>query len=139
MPVLHGRLPPGKFGREVCYDLPRHYAVHMPLKIVALLITLAINIIIGVTVFFFMLLAMNGFSESDASYGLGLYVVLALVVSLAMSAGAALAVRLLIKRQFKPGVAALIAITIFSIFGAGLKIVCSIIGVSVAEYVRVSW
>ena len=38
-------------------------------KIIAFLITLTLNIAIGIAVFFFMLLAMNGFSESDANYG----------------------------------------------------------------------
>jgi hypothetical protein len=33
----------------------------------------------------------------------------------------------------------LISVPIFSVAGAGLKIVCSIIGVAIAEYVRVNY
>jgi hypothetical protein len=108
-------------------------------KIAALLITLIINIAIGVAVFFFMLLAMNGYSESDASYGLVTYLVLAVIVTLLMSAGAAFLVHVLLKRKFTALVSVLISVPIFSVAGAGLKIVCSIIGVAIAEYVRVNY
>lgn len=108
-------------------------------KIGAFLITLVINVASGVAVFFFMLLAMNGYSESDASYGLVTYIVLALFVSLLMSIGAAAAVHLLMKREFRGMVSALIAMPIFSVVGAGLTIVCSIIGVAIAEFVRTNY
>ena len=108
-------------------------------KIAAFLITFIINIAVGVVVFFFMLLAMNGYSESDASYGLVTYIVLALLVSLLMSIGAAVAVHLLMKREFRGMVSALIAVPIFSVLGAGLKFVCSIIGVAIAEFIRTNY
>jgi hypothetical protein len=108
-------------------------------KIAAFLITLIVNIAIGVAVFFFMLLAMNGYSESDASYGLVTYVVLALIVSLLMSTGAAFIAHILLKRKFSGLVSVLIAVAIFSVVGAVLKIVCSIIGVAIAEFVRVNY
>lgn len=111
----------------------------MAIKVAAFLITLLINIATGVAIFFFMLLAMNGFSESDATYGLGTYIFLAIFVSLLMSSGAVVAVHVLTKRQFRGGIAVLIAVPIFSVVGAGLKIVCSIIGVLVADYVRVNY
>ena len=111
----------------------------MGTKIAAFLITLVINIAIGVAVFVFMLLAMNGFSESDANYGIVAYIILALFVSVLMSALAVVAVHVLQKREFRSGVAALIAVPIFSTVGAGLKIVCSIIGILVADYVRVNF
>jgi hypothetical protein len=94
----------------------------------------------GVAIFFLMLLAMNGFNESDAEYGLGIYIVLAVLVSLAMSAGAVAAVHLLVmKRKLRGGIAALIAVPLFSILGAVLKIVSSIIGVLIADYIRVNY
>ena len=110
----------------------------MTAKIVAFVITLLTNIAIGVAVFFFMLLAMNGFQESDATYGLVTYIVLALVISLAMSTAAWFAVRYLQTREFRGWIAALIAVPAFSIIGGSLKIVCGIIGVLIAEYVRVN-
>jgi len=109
------------------------------MKLTAFFVTLLINTAVGVAVFFFMLLAMNGFSESDATYGLGAYVFLALAVSFAMGGSAAFAVHLLMGRAFRGVTAVLISISIFSIIGAGLKIVCSIIGVLIADYVRVNY
>ncbi len=111
----------------------------MALKFATFFITLLINVLVGVAIFFFMLLAMNGYGESDATYGLGAYIVLAVVVSFIMSTCAALLVHILINRKFRGWAAAMIAVPIFSVAGAGLKIVCSIIGVSVAEFVRVNW
>jgi hypothetical protein len=111
----------------------------MAAKLSAFFVTLLINIVAGVALFFFMLLAMNGYSESDATYGLGFYIVLAVLVSLVMSTGAWFAVQLMIKRKFHGAVAALIAIPVFSVIGAGLKVMLSIIGVLISEYVRVNW
>ncbi|MEO8042532.1 MAG: hypothetical protein ABI646_07985 [Acidobacteriota bacterium] len=111
----------------------------MGAKILVFALTLAINIAGGVVIFFFLVLAMNGFSESDAMYGLRAYILLALLVSLLMSGGAAGGVHILMRRGFRAVTSALIAVPIFSILGAVLKIVCSMIGVSVAEYVRVNY
>jgi uncharacterized membrane protein len=111
-------------------------STHMAAKLAALFITLLINITVGAAIFAFMLLAMNGYSESDATWGLATFLVLGIVVTLSMSAAAYLAVQSMIKRNFNAAVSALIAIPIFSVTGAGLKIVCSFIGVSISEYIR---
>lgn len=111
----------------------------MTTKLVALFATLFINILLGLVVFFFMLLAMNGYSESDANYGLGAYIVLAVIVSLIMGTCATLLVHLLTKRNFRAWTSVLISVPIFSVLGGGLKIICSIIGIAVAEYVRVNY
>jgi hypothetical protein len=110
----------------------------MKVKLASFFLTLLINIAVGVVIFFFMLLAMNGFSETDAEYGLAAYIILALLVSLVMSVGAALTVPFLMKRQFHSAIAVLIIVPAFSIAGALLKIACSIIGVLIADYVRVN-
>jgi hypothetical protein len=111
----------------------------MALKIIAFLVTLILNIAIGVAVFFFMLLAMNGFSESDANYGLLTYIVLAVLVSLSMAGLAALVTHLLVKRDFRAITASLIGIGSFTVIGLVLKVVCSIIGVLVADFVRTNY
>ena len=108
----------------------------MAAKIAAFFITLLINIAAGVAIFFFMLVALNGFSESDASYGLGTYIALAVIVSFSMSAGATLVAHLFLKRKFHGAAACLIAVGIFSVGGVALKIVCGIVGVLIADYVR---
>lgn len=109
------------------------------IKIITFLITLVVNFIAGVITFFFLLLALNGFSESDANYGIAAYVALAIVVSLLMASGAVLGVVVLLKRKFSGVSAAFISIPVFSVIGAGFKLVCALVGVAVAEYVRVNY
>jgi len=111
----------------------------MASKIIAFLVTLVINIAAGVVIFFFMLLGMNGFSESDANYGLGAYIILGILVTLLMSTGAALLAHVLLRRNFGKAVAALIAVPIFSVVGIGLKIASCVIGILIADYVRVNY
>lgn len=108
----------------------------MTAKVVAFLITLILNIAIGVAVFFFLLLAMNGYSESDANYGFITYIVLAILVSLLMAALAAAAAHLLMKRGLGIVSSALIGIGSFTVLGVVLKVACSIMGVLVADLVR---
>ena len=111
----------------------------MTAKLAAFLITLFVNIAIGVVVFFFLLIAMNGYSESDATYGFIAYIALALFVSLLMAVCAVRVVVILMKRKFSPSSAAFIAVPIFLIVGACLKLACAVVGVAVAEYVRINY
>ena len=108
-------------------------------KIAAFVITLLINVATGVIVFFFLLLALNGYSESDATYGIAAYIVLALFVSILMSLCASLATQVLLNRKFRALAAVAISTAAFSIVGIGLKIVCSVVGVMIAEFVRVNY
>ena len=111
----------------------------MAAKITAFLITMLFNAAAGIAVFFGMLLAMNGFSESDAQYGIIAYIAAAIIVTIMMSSAAAFLVHFLLKRQFSGAVSAIIAIPVFSILGVGLKVGCSVIGVIIAEFVRVNY
>lgn len=111
----------------------------MGTKIAAFVVTLMVNLIIGAVTLFMMLVAMNGYSESDAQWGLLAYIVLAAVTSLLMAVGAVLLAGKLLKRQFSPIAAILISVPLFSIAGIVLKIVCSLIGIGTAEYVRVNY
>ena len=111
----------------------------MSAKIAAFLITLLVNVAIGVVVFFFLLIAMNGYSESDATYGLIAYIGAALFVSLLMAVCAVRVVVILMNRQFSGSSAGFVSVPIFCVVGAGLKLVCAIVGVAVAEYVRVNY
>lgn len=108
-------------------------------KIIAFLITLILNAAAGFALFFGMLLAMNGYNGYDAEYGIWTYIIIAVLVSLMMSTGAAVLVHILLKRKFGGVSAALIAIAVFATLGVGLKVVCSIIGIIVAEIVRVNF
>lgn len=111
----------------------------MGAKIAALLVTLAANIAAGVAILFFMLIAMNGYSESDAAWGLGAFILLAVVVSISMSFAAFIVAGRMRRRDHDAIVASLIPIAIFSLVGFGLHFVCSLLGVAVAEFVRVKF
>jgi hypothetical protein len=111
----------------------------MTAKIAAFIITLIINVAAGIVVLFAMLLAMNGYSESDATYGIVAFIVLAIFVSLLMATLAVFVVQVLIKRQFRAVVSAIIAVCAFSVIGVVLKSVCGMIGIGVTEFVRVNY
>ena len=111
----------------------------MAAKIIAFLATLIVNIAVGVIVFFGMLVGMNGYSEEDSTYGFVTYIVFAVLVSLLMSSSAAVAVHLLSKRQYSSVAAVLISVVLFCFLGSALKVICGIIGVGVAEFVRVNF
>lgn len=108
-------------------------------KIIAAILTFVINIAVGVVIFFMMLVAMNGLSGSDAEYGLITYIVLAALISILMSIGAFLLTHRLLKKQFTAVPSVMIAIPVFAIAGIVLKIVSSLIGVGVADFVRVNY
>ena len=103
------------------------------------MITMVASIAAAVVVCFVMLLAMNGFSESDSMWGLGAYVLLALMVVILSSSGALFLVGFLTKKQFSPVVCMFIAVLVFSILSIGLEIICSLVGVGVAELIRVKF
>ncbi len=111
----------------------------MAYKAAAFLITFVLNLISGVVIFLVMLLAMNGYHESDAQWGLLTYTVLAVVTAVLTSIGAVVLTSSLLKRRFSAAVSALIAVLVFGITGAILEIVYGLIGVGVAEYVRVNY
>jgi hypothetical protein len=111
----------------------------MARTVVTFLITLILNIAAGVAVFLFLLLAMNGFSESDANYGFVAYILLAVLVSLIMGSLAAVTAHQLSKRGFRPVSSSLIGIGSFTVVGIVLEVVCSIIGVLVADFVRTNY
>ena len=105
-------------------------------KVLAGILTLVINVIAGVFVFVGMLLAMNGFHEADANWGIGAYVVRGAGVSLLMAACAFVMVRALGKRGWNEWGAAALGAAVFSGIGAVLKVVCSVVGVLVADLAR---
>ena len=111
----------------------------MAAKIAALLITLIVLVAVGVAILIGMVVAMNGYSESDATWGFGVYIILTLIVSILMAVGAFFVVGFLTRKQYGSVISTLIAIPVFSIVGVGLEFVCSLIGVGVAEFVRVKF
>ncbi len=111
----------------------------MTIKIIAALITVAVNAGAAVVIFLFMLLAMNGFHESDAGWGLGAYIAIAAGVTLLMGISAFAGVHLLTKRGFSRGLAVIISIAACSIVGVIAEVVSSVGGVAIADFVRRSY
>ncbi len=111
----------------------------MGAKLAALLITLLLSIALGMVVLAFMIIAMNGYSESDATWGLGVFAGLALIIASVTSVSAFFFAGALVKKEFSPLLAALIAIPLFTIAAVVLEIVACLIGIGVAEFVRVNY
>lgn len=105
-------------------------------KIIAAIIIAGINAVVGVLVFFFLLVAMNGYSERVASYGLGAFVILALIVTMSMAAVGFLLTGRLVKRSRGSVHAALLSTVVGSVLGAFLKVVSALVGIGVAEIIR---
>jgi len=111
----------------------------MGLKLVVMVATVAILIVTGIVILLLMLVAMNGFSEKDATWGLGAYVVLMILISAACSAGAGIVAKRLINKGMTKLMAVLIPVPLFSIVGTGCEIVAAFIGVAIAEVVRINF
>lgn len=90
------------------------------MRIAAFLITSLINLIAGVVLLFFLLLALNGFTGKQAEIGLILYIIWVLIASiLAGVLSVRLANYLAAKKSFSRWIAALISIAVFSLTGIG--------------------
>lgn len=85
-----------------------------------------------------MLIAMNGYSESDSTWGLGTFVVLAILVSVLCGLGSFFAAGYLIKKQYRTVVSSLLAIVAFTVIGALLELISAFIGIGISEFVRVN-
>lgn len=110
------------------------------MKIASFLLTFFLNLFVsGLLVVILMLVLLNGYSESDAMWGLFAYGALALISSLIMGVGAVLLSGALAKRQFKTFSAAAIGIVVFVIIGTVLDLVFGLIGVGITEFVRVNY
>lgn len=108
----------------------------MGAKIAAFLLTTITCLAAAVFLFFAMLLAMNGYSESDGLWGIGAFAILAVLTALLSGGGAVLMTNRLMAKQFGTASSLLIAVPVFSIIGSILEVLCSIIGLLVAEFVR---
>ncbi|CAN5363423.1 hypothetical protein BH20ACI2_BH20ACI2_08230 [soil metagenome] len=108
-------------------------------KFIAALLTLIAHVSAGVVIFAVMLMAMNGYSESDAMWGLGAYIALAFLITLGMSILAAFSVKRLQDRKFNTVVAVLVTVAAFSFVGTLLNVICGFVGVIAAEIIRVNF
>lgn len=108
-------------------------------KIIALLLTLVANVVISMFTLAVIVIALNGYDEHDAKYGLIVWLVLALICTLLGCLAAFVLVRVLLHRHVAAVKAVLIAAASATIVGFVFNIICGFIGVGVAEFVRVNF
>lgn len=117
----------------ICFGISRY---EMNVKIVAAIITFVLSIAICVVIFAVMLVAMNGFSESDANWGILLYLILALMTTVLMSVGAAIFAGRLGKRSIHVAIIVLSSSSVFTLIGAVLLSLSALAGIVAADIVR---
>jgi hypothetical protein len=108
----------------------------MAAKIAAAVLTLLLTIAISVAVFVFMLVAMNGFSERDATWGIAAYAVLVVIVGLLSTGAATVLAGRFARRQMHGAIAVSLAVVVCSLIAAGLVAASGFAGVIVADVVR---
>jgi hypothetical protein len=110
----------------------------MAAKIITFLLIFGINIAIGVGFVFFLMLALNGFSEGDAMYAFGIFIVGGLLVSVLTGLAGVFLVRFLTGKDWNAFLAVLLSVVSFVVLGFILKIVIFFIGILVADHIRTS-
>jgi hypothetical protein len=108
----------------------------MAVKIAAIVMTLLLTLGAGFVVFVFMVVAMNGFSEREATWGIGAFAVMAVIIVAAVSAFSGLLATRFTSRSMHGALAAFLAILICSVVGASLVGASGFGGVIVADIVR---
>ena len=108
----------------------------MGAKVAAFLITLILMVILAVAGFIVLLLALNGYNESDATYSFGAYGIFAFLLVFAFACLAGGITHLLIGREFGSKSAAMIGILGGLAVGIVALFICIIIGIALAEYFR---
>ena len=111
----------------------------MAIKITAAGVTLLLVLAAAFVVLATMIIAMNGYHESDATWGLGAFVILSLIDMALMSLAAFLGAGALKKRQYGAFAAAILPVLVFAIVGVGLEVVSGGLGIAIAEVVRVNF
>lgn len=111
--------------------------MNIAVKITTFIITSGIVGLISFFLFGFMIIAMNGYTEADASYGIYLFMIWAFLGSLlAGILGVAAAHFLEKKKNLHIAVAGLISTVAFVIIGIIINFVGVIAGIATAEIVR---
>lgn len=106
------------------------------MKTIVFILIAAVQLIVGAAAFFMLLVAMNGFSETDASPGLLMYIVLTLGSAVGHgAAGVCVAKRLSAASVGNFG-AALISIAGFAIIGTIILLIGWVAALFLAQIVR---
>ncbi len=111
----------------------------MGAKIAASFLTFIVMVLAAMAGFIALIVALDGQSESNAGYGMAAYGILVFLTACTMAVLAFVLVHFLLKREFKGWKAAVTAIVTFSILGIISIFVCIVIGVGIAEYLRINY
>lgn len=111
----------------------------MAAKLLSLILTMIFTIAAGVIILLTMVVAMNGYSESDATWGFIVFIGLATAGIALISAAAYLLSRSLLRRNFKPLTSVVIAVPACTAAGMIFMAIASLAGVGAAEFVRVNY
>lgn len=110
----------------------------MTAKLITAFLILGINFAIGFGLFFFLLLALNGFSERDANFAFIIYIGGAVLITILTAIGGFFLVNFLMKKEWNPFAAASLSVLAFVILGFILKFAVFFIGILAAESMRKS-
>lgn len=110
----------------------------MTAKILAVAVTVLLNIVAALVILFVLLLALNGYGESDATWGLITFAVLAIAITSFSGAIALVLVRFFSKRNYRGPGTTLISMVIASVLGAVLQLGACLAAVLITETIRVN-
>ncbi len=108
----------------------------MNVNVISFIFTLLAGSIFALAALFIMMVALNGYSGSDANFAFIAYAALALAVILITSALASFSTGGLIRRGYKPWLAVPIASIGFSFLAFLFIIIAAFIGGAIAEIAR---
>ncbi len=111
----------------------------MNVNVISLLITLLASSIFALAALFIMMVALNGYSGSDANFAFIAYAALALAVILITSGLASFSTGGLVRRGYKVWFAVPIASIGFSFLAFVFIVIAAFLGGAVAEIVRVNF
>lgn len=107
------------------------------MKIAAFLITALANLGVGFVLFFFLIIALNSYSGSQAEPGLILFIVWTLLFSLAMAVLSVLAINYLTKKKSLSRLtAAIISVVVFIFAGGTLNFIGIFAAIGLIEALR---
>jgi len=108
----------------------------MTAKLPVIAVTMFLNVVAAFIIFFFLLIALNGYSEGDAQWGLITFVASAIAVTLLSSTLAFMLLRFLLKRNFRGLSSGMISIGVATVTGVLLQSATCIVAVLVTEAVK---
>lgn len=111
----------------------------MAARLISSVLAVLICLLTGVAILLFLLLAMNGYSEADATWGLAAYIILAFLTAVLIGFAAYYSTNYLLRRTMNAALAAILPAGVLVVLGAGMQVISGLIAVGIAEFARVNW